>query len=74
MYIKILDIINLQVGQRFIFKSGIKILLEEMNFMAMAFAMYQLLQACTRLSAQLGGPRGVSENKCHSIFWEEDHS
>lgn len=35
-----------KVGQRFIFKFGIKIPLEEMNFTVTVSVMYQQLQAC----------------------------
>lgn len=63
-------IINLQVGQKFTFKYGIKIRLEEMNCMVMVSVMYLQRQACMKLNARLGGPLGVSRNKCHSIFWE----
>ena len=38
--------IILKVGQRFIFKFGIKIPLEEMNFTVMVSVMCQQLQAC----------------------------
>lgn len=38
--------IILKVGQRFIFKFGIKIPLEEMNFTVTVSVMYQQLQAC----------------------------
>lgn len=67
-------IINLQVGQKFTFKYGIKIPLEEMNCMDMVSVMCPQRQACMKLNAQPGGPLGVSRNKCHSIFWEEDRN
>lgn len=67
-------ITNLQVGQKFTFKYGIKIPLEEMNCMVMVSVMYLQHQACMKLNARLGGPLGVSRNKCHSIFLEGDRN